>query len=303
MQVDGDEPRAVARQPRDRVSDDVGDGHDVVGGDLAIGKLQHAWARRARSRRRDDLDAASIKQRLDGVGRSRPEDLKRALLWRDDPHRGAGAVLAQLVRRQQSELVQRQRPDRRPRQREGDARVLATQVALDELAQGRRRVCARAEGQRPRERLDAAGAGREREHVVGHPPAAAGEDGLLRGVDRDERVEHDARAEVAGDLRPFVALRCAALEGLGDGHRARDELDAGGQQGDRDAPGSEHAQREHELQRGDAAAGDQHPGSMFALDHELELAVSFRDSAWQVIPGSYAGPRRAPTGLSRAHAT
>ena len=108
-----------------------------------------------------------------------------------------------------------------------------------------------------RQRLLGRGADGHDERVVGEPVAAGG-DGRVGGVvDRGERAADQARADVGGDPVEPLALRAAARERLGNGHRAVDELVLGGEQGARDAVAGKVSQGQAGLEAGDAAAGDQ----------------------------------------------
>jgi hypothetical protein len=157
VQVDGDETGAIARQPRDGSRDDVGERDDVVGGDdLAAFEPQPTRDELARLRTHDQFDAERVERRRDGIAGGGTEKAESLFLGSHDPDGGGGAVLSQLVRRQQRELVERQRPTRRRRQRERDASGVASQNVGNERPQPSGRVRARGERQRADKRLDAA---------------------------------------------------------------------------------------------------------------------------------------------------
>ena len=86
-------------------------------------------------------------------------------------------------------------------------------------------------------------------------------------VDGDEPVEHEPRVEVGADLAPVVCLPAAALERLGDGHRRRGEHGVRAEQRDRELRARVHAQREQQLEGGDAAAGHEHPRAFLGGGH------------------------------------
>jgi hypothetical protein len=88
--------------------------------------------------------------------------------------------------------------------------------------------------------------------------AVLGDDAVLLVIDAVERSVMPARVVLGGRVRQPEAAHALALEGLGDGHRAVDELQLGRQERHLDPIGGQRVQGQQRLQPGDPAAGDQH---------------------------------------------
>ena len=95
----------------------------------------------------------------------------------------------------------------------------------------------------------------EDERVVGDR-AVAGDDAVLVGVDLGDRCGDELGADARGERGQRVAAHVVARERLGGAQRSQLELAVGRDDRHADAVAGQVAQRERELDRGDAAAGD-----------------------------------------------
>jgi hypothetical protein len=197
------------------------------------------------------LDPACVELLPHGRARGLPEELERLLLGRHerDLHVARG--------RQERELVRRQRPARAPRDDERDPPHGAG-VDLGQQRAELLRVRRSAEGQRARHRRRGNRAVREEEDVVGHRPARHRARDPAHRVGRPQRAERQPRSRRRGEVAEVEVPRLAEPERLRDGERAVPEVRLGSEQLNVDAPVREGAQRERGLERGHAAAGDQH---------------------------------------------
>ena len=117
-----------------------------------------------------------------------------------------------------------------------------------------------AEVQRVLERRQRARAQREHERLVGDGVAAAHEHAPARDVDAGDRGGHQPEADVRRQFGERDADRRHGAERGRDQQRTQRELELRRDHRDADPDAGVRAQREHELERSDAAAGHDHVG-------------------------------------------
>jgi hypothetical protein len=117
-----DETVAVARNPLDRLALQAGERDDLVRRDRPARRERELSSRhRHRMTARQDRDSALFEECTDGVARRGAEEAEGSLFGgRDDDANVAEISLVEKFRREESELVERQRPADATRKREDD---------------------------------------------------------------------------------------------------------------------------------------------------------------------------------------
>ncbi len=154
------------------------------------------------------------------------------------------------------ELVERERPHDAGRHQEGDAANAAVCDVVEELAVPGGAALVD-EGQRVGKDREPIGAERHHELVVALV-AGIGDGKAPVDVHAAQATQSERRAVLLAEGGCRVASDRPQLEGLGDRQGPVDELLVRGEHGDLDLVAREIAQGEHELEAGNAAAGDEH---------------------------------------------
>ena len=233
------DPRALRERERDhRV------GHDQA----AVAGRQRVADDRVGDGFALEADAGAIQQARERVGGHRPEDVQRPRLGRDDRELGS---VRELMRGEQRQFVERQRPAGAGRQREQHPLARPAQRSLD-----------RARAQRPAERgraghaLDRSRPGGNDQAVIADPYAVRGPDLVALAVHHAEGSMTTCDPEVREPAQRDPRGALAAERGQ-HRRRALHEIVARGEHLEGDAIPRERVQGQDRLDRGDAAAGDE----------------------------------------------
>ena len=247
--VDSDEALGIRRQAGDPRALQARERDHGVGGDQApVAGRERAADDRLGHRLALEADARAIQQAGERIGGHGPEEVQRPRLGRDDRELGA---VRQLVRGEQRQLVERQRPAGAGRQREQHALARPAERALD-----RARTQRAAERGRAGHGFDRSRAGGDDQAVVADAHAVRGADLVALGVHRAEgpMATDDPELREAAERHPRGAL---AAERGEDRRWALHEVVAGGEHLDGDAIAGERVEGQDGLDRGDAATGDE----------------------------------------------
>jgi hypothetical protein len=257
--VDRDEARIVPRQtgdvpcPRPRQCDDM-----LGSQDPPVGEAQLAVARLGRGGPRHEIDAPVPEEPCDERPGARPEQCERLRLRGHDRDLVAGCAGFELGRRPKRELVERHGPRQRRTHDEREAGAQPPAGRVEDAAQAAA-VGRAAQRHGARHRVDRLGPDGDEEAVVRRPDPRARHDRRARRVDRRERVADQRDALLGGEaLEPDPPRSCAA-ERLGHRDRPTGELRMRREQVDAElGRGGVRPQAQARLERGDAAARDEH---------------------------------------------